>query len=128
MEAGIKGIFRHASFLATLEDQIDNPIGEAYFDLVSGTSTGGIIASRNLGWVFLLVTSCKCTADLGDAGLPRAMYTKSVFRHLIPAANTTPFPYKMLSRRCLKTTFLGDSSLRLVIPAFNCKNGHCPRL
>src|SRR5438876_10207272 len=39
---GIKGVFA-ASFLATLEDQVDAPIGN-YFDLVSGTSTGGIIA------------------------------------------------------------------------------------
>ena len=32
-----------ASFLASLEERLDHPIGE-YFDLIAGTSTGGILA------------------------------------------------------------------------------------
>lgn len=39
---GIKGTFP-AAFLAAIEEDLDRPIGE-YFDLISGTSTGGIIA------------------------------------------------------------------------------------
>src|SRR5262245_37057247 len=39
---GIKGVFP-ASFLAELEQNLDRPIGD-YFDLIVGTSTGGIIA------------------------------------------------------------------------------------
>lgn len=39
---GIRGTFP-AAFLASLEDDLEQPIGR-YFDLVSGTSTGGIIA------------------------------------------------------------------------------------
>ncbi|NEQ15752.1 MAG: patatin-like phospholipase family protein, partial [Moorea sp. SIO3E2] len=39
---GILGTFP-AAFLAGLEKQLDQPIGD-YFDLISGTSTGGIIA------------------------------------------------------------------------------------
>lgn len=39
---GILGTFP-AAFLAGIEQQLDRPIGE-YFDLISGTSTGGIIA------------------------------------------------------------------------------------
>lgn len=39
---GIKGVFP-ASFLAHVEEKIDGRIGE-YFDLIVGTSTGGIIA------------------------------------------------------------------------------------
>lgn len=39
---GILGTFP-AAFLASIEQQLDKPIGE-YFDLISGTSTGGIIA------------------------------------------------------------------------------------
>lgn len=39
---GIKGVFP-AAFLANLEDDLDYPIGR-YFDLIAGTSTGGIIA------------------------------------------------------------------------------------
>ena len=39
---GIRGTFP-AAFLANLEEGLDRPIGH-YFDLISGTSTGGIIA------------------------------------------------------------------------------------
>jgi patatin-like phospholipase/acyl hydrolase len=39
---GILGTFP-AAFLAGIEEQLEKPIGE-YFDLISGTSTGGIIA------------------------------------------------------------------------------------
>jgi patatin-like phospholipase/acyl hydrolase len=39
---GIKGVFP-ASFLATVEDTIEDNIAN-YFDLIVGTSTGGIIA------------------------------------------------------------------------------------
>lgn len=39
---GIKGTLP-ASFLASLEEDLDRPIGE-YFDLIAGTSTGGILA------------------------------------------------------------------------------------
>lgn len=40
---GIRGAFS-AEFLATLEDQVGEPLGQ-YFDLIVGTSTGGIIAT-----------------------------------------------------------------------------------
>jgi len=39
---GIRGTFP-ASFLAKLEQHLDHPIG-SYFDLIAGTSTGGILA------------------------------------------------------------------------------------
>src|SRR4051794_25977504 len=39
---GLLGAFP-ASFLSSLEEQLDKPIG-SYFDLITGTSTGGIIA------------------------------------------------------------------------------------
>ena len=39
---GIRGVFP-AAFLASLEERCERPIGE-YFDLIAGTSTGGIIA------------------------------------------------------------------------------------
>jgi uncharacterized protein len=39
---GIRGTFP-AAVLANLESELEHPIGR-YFDLISGTSTGGIIA------------------------------------------------------------------------------------
>src|SRR4051812_28360760 len=39
---GIRGVFP-AALLARLEEHLEHPIGR-YFDLIAGTSTGGIIA------------------------------------------------------------------------------------
>src|ERR1700693_1007891 len=39
---GIRGVFP-AAFLARLEEHLEHPMGR-YFDLIAGTSTGGIIA------------------------------------------------------------------------------------
>src|SRR5580692_8285118 len=39
---GIRGVFP-AAFLAKLEEHLQHPVG-SYFDLIAGTSTGGIIA------------------------------------------------------------------------------------
>ena len=39
---GIKGVFP-AAFIAKIEDQIDGSFADC-FDLIAGTSTGGIIA------------------------------------------------------------------------------------
>ena len=39
---GIRGVFP-AAFLAKLEEQVGAPVG-SYFDLIAGTSTGGVIA------------------------------------------------------------------------------------
>ena len=43
---GIKGIFP-AAFLCALQESLERPIAE-YFDLIAGTSTGGIIASERV--------------------------------------------------------------------------------
>ena len=40
---GIKGVFP-AAFLAEIEDALEGEEVARYFDLVAGTSTGGIIA------------------------------------------------------------------------------------
>ncbi len=52
---GIKGAFT-AAFLASMERHLTKPIG-AYFDLIAGTSTGGISAGRNG------VVSCSSTRE-----------------------------------------------------------------
>jgi patatin-like phospholipase/acyl hydrolase len=44
---GIKGVFP-AAFLADIEETLEDPL-HSYFDLIAGTSTGGIIA-LGLGW------------------------------------------------------------------------------
>ena len=128
---GIKGVFP-ASFLAAVEKSIEGTIAD-YFDLIVGTSTGGIIAlglglglsaekmlafyekygptifkgNRGLRWFRWLGTSKYSSASLEDA-----------------------------LRSCFGDKRLGDSEKRLVIPSLNLENGevyiyktaHHPRL
>jgi len=115
---GIKGIFA-ASFLATLEDQIDNPIG-SYFDLVSGTSTGGIIALA-LGLGLSARDVLQMYSDLGDAVF-HGDGIRSRLRHLIRRKYNS-LPLQNALEKVFEDHVLGDSSLRLVIPAFNLQNG-----
>jgi patatin-like phospholipase/acyl hydrolase len=55
---GIRGVFP-AAFLAKLEEHLDAPIG-SYFDLIAGTSTGGIIAS--------IIVASRISSDSGCGG------------------------------------------------------------
>ena len=69
---GIKGTFP-ASFLASIEKHVDGTVGE-YFDLIAGTSTGGIIAVA-LGFGFSAKEILKFYEDLG----PKVFATNSGF-------------------------------------------------
>lgn len=127
---GIKGVFP-AAFLATLEDCIGAPVAD-YFDLIAGTSTGGIIA-LGLG----LGLSSRDMLDLYKAygarifprqrwlrvlGLIRAKYSYMPLREALVAA--------FGERR------LGESHNRLLIPSLNLaaervhiyKTSHHPKL
>ena len=52
---GIRGVFE-AAFLAAVQDTIESPLA-SYFDLIAGTSTGGIIA-LGLGLGVTTVSHC----------------------------------------------------------------------
>lgn len=127
---GIKGVFP-AAFLATLEQQLGCPIAE-YFDLIAGTSTGGIIAI-GLG----LGLSAQQLLDLyklhGSLIFPRKRIL--TWKRLVRAKYT----YAPL-RRALVEAFgerrLGESRKRLLIPSLNLaaervhsyKTSHHPKL
>jgi len=116
---GIKGVFP-ASFLANIEKQIKGPVSN-YFDLVVGTSTGGILA-LGLG--------------LGFSGNELLQFYKN-YGERIFAGNKSPFKklfaffYSKFNqtelRNALEETFgdkkLGDSKTRLVIPSLNLTTG-----
>ena len=111
---GVLGTFP-ASFLAELEEKIDNPIG-SYFDLIVGTSTGGIIAIA-LG----LGHKASEILELYEQHGPRIFGGSRLTRgalHLI----RHKFGPKLL-RKALEDTFgekkIGDSKTRLVIPAWS---------
>jgi len=122
---GIKGTFP-AAFLAAIEENLDRPIGE-YFDLISGTSTGGIIALA-LGLGLKASEILKLYEERGpeifgqDMGrfqnflanrirfirwLYRSKYSSENLRSILTEANL--FGEKKL----------GDAKHRLVIPAWN---------
>jgi hypothetical protein len=128
---GIKGVFP-AAFLATLEDEIGKPIAD-YFDLIAGTSTGGIIAiglglgmtAKELLHVYREMGSrifCPRRFGAGLISLFRAKYTNVALRQVL---------FQALGGR-----YLGESKTRLLIPALNLaaervhlyKTSHHPKL
>ena len=145
---GIKGVFA-ASFLETIEENTGKRIAD-HFDLIAGTSTGGIIALGlglgmsakeitqfyvndgprifdqqnpldNHGWMSRYVAKCDLTLNLGKQ---------------ITAPKYDPMQLKKALERAFQSKRLGDSSVRLVIPAYNTdkedvyvfKTRHHPRL
>ena len=128
---GIKGVFP-ASFLATVEDSIKDNVAN-YFDLIVGTSTGGIIA-LGLGLGF---SAKELLAFYEEHG-------HSIFRGnskfpWFKLPGTTKYssaPLKKALESCFGEKKLGDSNRRLVIPSLNLENGkvyiyktaHHPRL
>src|SRR6266581_1339825 len=115
---GIKGVFA-ASFLAALEDQIQQPIRN-YFDMMSGTSTGGIIAlSLGLGVpareITKLYQNWGQTVFKGDGALRRV-------RHLFRSKYKS-FPLRRALQEVFGESVMGDSTVRLVIPSFDLQTG-----
>ena len=72
---GIMGT-QPASFLTSLEEDLDRPIGE-YFDLIAGTSTGGILA---IGLAMGL--PARDLLDRLDGLLGRIFRQLRIFRHM----------------------------------------------
>src|SRR5260221_14348328 len=109
---GIKGVFP-AAFLATLEDEIGKPIAD-YFDLIAGTSTGGIIAI-GLGLGMTAKELLHLYRETGGRifrrrrfgaraiGLFRAKYTNAALRTALVGA--------------FGERYLGESKTRLLIPS-----------
>lgn len=124
---GIKGVFP-ASFLATVEDSIGDNIAN-YFDLIVGTSTGGIIA-LGLGLELPAKEILAFYEEFGPRifggnrrlGWFRSKYNGETLKEALEA--------------CFGEKKLGDSKKRLVIPSLNLENGkvyiyktaHHPRL
>jgi uncharacterized protein len=110
---GIKGVFP-AAFLAELEDKLRKPIVD-YFDMIAGTSTGGIIALA-LGLGMTAAEILKLYCDNAERIFPpkfglrlraifRSKYTNSVLREVL--------------EEIFQDRRLGDSRVRLLIPSLN---------
>jgi predicted acylesterase/phospholipase RssA len=121
---GIRGVFP-AGFLAALEENLPQPIG-SYFDLISGTSTGGIIA---IGLAMGL--SAKDILALYEERGPEIFEQeeagrKGFFRKVRRNVRGNLFGPKYLPdklREALEDTLgdrrIGDAKTRLMIPAWH---------
>lgn len=115
---GIKGVFP-ASFLASIE-QIRNKKISDYFDLIVGTSTGGIVA-LGLGLGFSAKEILNFYEEYGPVIFKGNRFIR-FFRHLC----LSKYENDGL-KKALEKTFgnhkLGESKSRLVIPSFNLDSG-----
>ncbi|MES0076604.1 CBASS cGAMP-activated phospholipase [Mesorhizobium sp. M0058] len=137
---GIMGT-QPASFLAALEEDLDHPIGE-YFDLIAGTSTGGILAiglamgipAREL----LDLYARRGPHIFGQSGGMLENLAGGLWRRLKHVV--APKHKAELLRKELVTVLgdrrIGDAKRRLLVPAWDAdhrgvyiyKTAHHPRL
>jgi patatin-like phospholipase/acyl hydrolase len=110
---GFKGIFA-AAVLAAIEEDLGGPVVD-HFDLVAGTSTGGIIALA-LGAGLRPQQIVDFYAEFGPD-----IFRKSAFRPWLgwTAPKYSAQPLRNALERVLGDRRLGDSTIRLVIPCFD---------
>jgi len=125
---GIKGLFP-ATVLAELERRYLSGASIAgYFDLVAGTSTGGIIA-LGLGAGLTAAKMADLYATRGEKVFPQSSETlwgrlRSSWRNArsFVLYNYERTPLEALLKDALGYKLLGDSAVRLCIPAFEGKH------
>jgi hypothetical protein len=128
---GIKGVFP-ASFLASTEDALNGNVAD-YFDLIVGTSTGGIIA-LGLG----LGLSAKEILGFYETDGPSIFCGSRVLRFLrsLGVSKYSSAPLKKALKEIFGDKKIGESRKRLVVPSLNLDTGevhvwktsHHPRL
>ena len=137
---GIRGVFP-AAFLARIEEHLEHPIGR-YFDLIAGTSTGGIIAiglglGLSAGDILKLYVE-QGPAIFGQEHGPVQNWIRQKLRgmaHLVVTKHSSE-PLRRALEDVLGRRKLGQSRTRLVIPAWHpvlervyiYKTAHHPRL
>lgn len=137
---GILGTFP-AAFLAELERELDRPVG-SYFDLIAGTSTGGILA-LGLGMGMRASEILKLYENRGSDifGGNRGTFANFLAGKLrcVRWCFRNKYDLKHL-RKVLRDVFgekrIGEAKTRLVVPAWNplaksvhiYKTAHHPRL
>ncbi|WP_433786965.1 CBASS cGAMP-activated phospholipase [Actinomycetospora sp. CA-101289] len=128
---GIKGVFP-AAFLAALEENLEAPIGR-YFDLIVGTSTGGIL-SLGLGLDYSARELLDFYIDDGAAIFPPRKRIARIRQLRRPLYD--PGPLKSALVDVFGERKLGECRTRVVVPSLNLETGevhvyktsHHPRL
>ncbi|MGE3968304.1 MAG: CBASS cGAMP-activated phospholipase [Dongiaceae bacterium] len=120
---GIRGVFP-AAFLARLEEHLEHPIGR-YFDLIAGTSTGGIIAiGLGLGLsareiLRFYVEAGPTIFDQQHGAIENWVRQKlRGIAHLLVTKHSSE-PLRCALEGVLGSRALGESRTRLVIPAWH---------
>lgn len=115
---GIKGVFA-ASLLAEFEQNLGHPIAD-HFDMIVGTSTGGIIA-LGLG----LGLSAREILDFYESKGPAifAGRRRRGLRRWLFAAKYSPQPLHNALTSAFGERLMGESLTRLVIPSLNLETG-----
>jgi uncharacterized protein len=115
---GIKGVVP-AAFLAMLENALGEPI-VSYFDLIAGTSTGGIIA-LGLGLGVSPAEIVRFYEERGPLVFPGNRLLRGIRQIAVAKYQQGPL------QRALAATFgerrLGESTTRLLIPSLNLETG-----
>jgi len=116
---GIKGVYP-AAFLASIESHIDGRVAD-YFDLIVGTSTGGIIA-LGLG---LGMTAHDVLGFYKQYG-PEVFPGHPILRHLrqVVQSKYSASPLKQALIETFGERRLGESTKRLVIPSVDLISGN----
>ena len=137
---GILGTFP-AAFLAGLEQHVPKPIG-SYFDLIAGTSTGGIIAvGLAMGLRASELLDLYEQRGLEIFGQGRGPFADSILRKLrlgrwLIMHKYDAGPLRTVLEEVLGNRRIGDAKTRLLVPAWNpvarsvyiYKTAHHPRL
>lgn len=111
---GVRGIFT-AALLAGLEEDLGRPVSQ-HFDLIVGTSTGGIIALA-LGAGLTPAEILDFYVSEKDRIFPNRWRWRSA-RQLF-AAKYPSRPLERSLKRVFGTTLIGESKVPLVIPTYN---------
>lgn len=111
---GIKGLFS-AAVLAAIEEDLQVNIID-HFDLIAGTSTGGIIA-LGLGLGFRPRELVQFYLNEGPKIFSKGIGTNWIRQWFF--SNYSSRPLENALKNCFKDRLFGDSTKRLVIPSYN---------
>jgi patatin-like phospholipase/acyl hydrolase len=111
---GIKGVFS-AGVLAAIEEDLGVSVSD-HFDLIAGTSTGGIIAIA-LGLGLRPREIVEFYLREGESIFPKWCGVKSLQHWLVRKYSAGPLEAAL--KRCFKEKRFGDSKKRLVVPSYN---------
>jgi patatin-like phospholipase/acyl hydrolase len=111
---GIKGLFS-AAVLAAVEEDLNIDVTD-HFDLIAGTSTGGLIAI-GLGLGLRPREMVEFYLREGPTVFPKRVGWKSLQHWVYRKFSSAPL--EMALKRCFKDKRFGDSRKRLVIPSYN---------